>query len=103
MTDRNYYIVECDCLIKGRRIRVIEDSAEVFTERQCVAFVSRLENVRRIIEVNAEDRVASAVTADIAAKVLALESDEGHLVSQDFLEEHLGCEAVAEALREIGQ
>jgi hypothetical protein len=46
---------------------------------------------------------ARDISEDVAKKVLALECDEGHIVSQEFLENSLGCEAVAEALREIGQ
>ena len=98
MTDRTYYIVEADTILKGRRIRVIEDTSDVFTEAQCVAFVSRCENVQRVIEVNVEDRTARDISEDVARALIRYDSGiELTAGDREFIETQLGCQVAARA------
>jgi hypothetical protein len=100
MTDRVYYLVLADVMLDGRRVQTIEDTHDLFTERQLIEFVSRTENVQRIIEVNVGENSSRDISEDIARAMIhaPIELNE---CSKEFLEDQLGCDVARQALHEI--
>jgi hypothetical protein len=64
--DRVYYLVIADVKLNGRRVSIVEDTHDIINERQVIEFVSRTENVQRVIEVNVEENFARDISEDIA-------------------------------------
>jgi len=104
--DTDLFVIEADILAKGRRERYFAERDVLRTNRRdtLADIVSgQIERVRRVLSFNPAEGWARDVSEDIAHDALraALEDRQGvpdHLM--DFLEEHLGCEAVASAERE---
>ncbi|HEX4211356.1 MAG TPA: hypothetical protein VHY56_13250 [Candidatus Binataceae bacterium] len=100
MSDRTYYLVIADVIIRDCRLSAIEDIHDLLAERQVVDLVARTENVRRIVEVNPEENSSRDISEDIAL-ALANSPDDLNENVRDFLEEQLGCDLARVALEAI--
>lgn len=104
--DTDLFVIEADIVVQGRRERYFAERDAARTNRRdtLADIVSgQIERVRRVLSLNPAEGWARDVSEDIAHDALraALEDRQGlpdHLM--DFLEEHLGCEAVASAERD---
>jgi hypothetical protein len=101
------FFVECDAIINGRRIGFWAERDPKSNGRGSTVLdikTGQLENVRRVLSVDLEINWSEDVSEDIAREVLALfasdrEEPTGSVL--DFLEEHLGVEAIADFSREL--
>jgi hypothetical protein len=98
--DRIYYLIITDVALRGRRVSIIEDTSDLITERQVIEFVSRTENVRRIIEVNVGENSSRDISEDIARAMIHAPIELNDCV-KEFLEDQLGCDVARQALHEI--
>lgn len=102
MSDHTHYVV----LSRGTNGNpYYEDTSEIRSEAQCVEFVRGCDAPLQVLSFNPVERWANDLSEDIALAVLRAElNDDGVVVSGgllDFVEEHLGCQTVADAMREL--
>jgi hypothetical protein len=106
ISDTDLFIVEADIVVRGRRERYFaERDAARANRRDTLADIvsGQIARVRRVLSVNPAEGWARDVSEDIAHDALHAARDDrqgmpDHLM--DFLEEHLGCEAIATVERE---